>query len=134
MVNNMADLYRKNIGKLGEKVAANYLKNHKYKILQLNYSTKVGEIDIICENKEYIVFVEVKTRIKDSLVDGVYSVNKKKQYHIIRTASNYISEYSCEKQPRFDIIEVEYDKSINKAYVTEHYKDAFAQGGDYAVF
>jgi len=134
MVNKMYDLSNKSLGKIGENIAIKYLKKNKYRIVEANYATKAGEIDIICENKKCIVFVEVKTRKKDSLVSGVYAVNKKKQYHIFKAASSYISAKNIKKQPRFDIIEVEFDENNNCAQVAEHYVDAFSQGGSYAVF
>ena len=59
---------------------------------------------------------------------------KKKQYNIFKTAHTYLNEYPSDKQPRFDIIEVEYDKLTQKSCVREHYINAFIQGGDYGVF
>ena len=50
-------------GKKGELIAANYLKKQKYKILETNYKNQIGEIDNIAKDKNYLVFVEVKTRI-----------------------------------------------------------------------
>ena len=67
-----------NIGKTGgegEKRVANYLRQQGFAIVKRNYTCRYGEIDIIAENDEYILFVEVKTRKKDSLVSGEESVN-----------------------------------------------------------
>lgn len=127
-------IQKKEIGGAGENTAILFLKKNKYKILEANYSTKTGEIDIICENNKYVVFVEVKTRKKNSLVNGVYAVNYKKQEHIIKTAHIYIETHKINKQPRFDIIEVEYDPDKSEYRVINHIKDAFIQGGAYAVF
>lgn len=124
---------KKEVGNLGEEIAIKFLKRNKYKVIERNYKTKLGEIDIICENSEYIVFVEVKTRKQGTAIPGYTAVNYKKQQHIIRTASMYLLENKPEKQPRFDIIEVEYG-SDGTACVKEHYKDAFWQRGDYGVF
>lgn len=130
----MAITKKRSIGNLGEKAAAKFLIKNKYKIIQVNYSNKHGEIDIICTDKDYIVFVEVKTRSKNSFTTGYEAVNKKKQYNIFKTAHTYLNEYPSDKQPRFDIIEVEYDKLTQKSCVREHYVNAFIQGGDYGVF
>lgn len=130
----MDKLSRKTVGELGENIAVKFLKKNKYKILTTNYSTKFGEIDIICENKEYIVFVEVKTRKKDSMVSGVYAVDKEKQRHIFNVADAYLKAYKKVKQPRFDIIEIEFDEQAKNGTVKNHYSDAFIQGGEYAVF
>ncbi len=124
---------KKTIGDLGEKTAVKFLKKNKYKIVETNFSAKTGEIDIICKNKDFIVFVEVKTRKKDSLVNGVFAVNKRKQSHILKTASFYLKLNKIDKQPRFDIIEVVIN-SDGKYTVVEHYENAFIQGGDYAIF
>lgn len=122
------------IGDLGEKAAVKFLKKNKYKILETNFSSKTGEIDIICVNKNYVVFVEVKTRKVDGLASGVYAVNDKKQQHIIKTASAYLFDNKSDKQPRFDVIEVEFDEKLGSAKVTDHIVDAFVQGGKYAIF
>lgn len=122
------------IGNSGEKIAANYLKSKKYKIIAVNFKNKLGEIDIICENKEYIVFVEVKTRSDDSLASGVLAVNKTKQNHILKVANCFLSEFTSKKQPRFDIVEVNHNNKSDVYTVVEHIENAFSQGGDYAVF
>ena len=129
----MGLFHKKEIGNAGENTALLFLKKNKYKILDTNFSAKTGEIDIICQNKDFIVFVEVKTRKKGTQVTGVYAVDKKKQLHIIKTADIYLKKHKCKKQPRFDIIEVEFDSS-GVYYVTNHYVDAFKQGGAYAIF
>lgn len=133
MVSDMKTIKRE-IGDRGEKIALLFLKKNKYKILDTNFSTKTGEIDIICENKEYIVFVEVKTRNKDALASGVYAVGDFKQKHIIKTAHIYLSTHKSNKQPRFDIIEVESDANTSDYKVVNHIIDAFLQRGSYAVF
>ena len=78
----------------------------------------------------YTIYIS-KTQIIFRIIKA--SVNNKKQYHILRTAHKYLSENESNKQPRFDIIEVEYYN--NGTYnVIEHYINAFMQGGSYAVF
>lgn len=133
MVSDMGLFSKKEVGNLGEETAVKFLKKNKYKILEKNYKTKLGEIDIICENSEYIVFVEVKTRKQGTAIPGYTAVNYKKQQHIIRTASIYLQENKPEKQPRFDIIEVEH-RNDGTALVKEHFENAFWQRGDYGVF
>ena len=56
-----------NKGKLWEIEAANYLRKHKYKLVDVNYTTRFGEIDLIVQNKKYLCFVEVKQRNIDSI-------------------------------------------------------------------
>lgn len=91
------------MGKSGEDRVAAFLRSKGYKIVNRNYQCRFGEIDIIAERREYIVFVEVKTRKAGSLVSGEEAVNFKKQERIILTAEDYISKTLCELQPRFDV-------------------------------
>ena len=56
---------KRKFGIIGEKIAQKYLKNNGYKIIENNYYTRNGEIDIIANKEKYIVFVEVKTRTNE---------------------------------------------------------------------
>lgn len=98
-----------NIGKTGlegEKRVANYLRKKGFTVIKQNYTCKYGEIDIIAQNSEYILFVEVKTRKEDSLISGVAAVDGFKQSRILKTAEDFLSKTECELQPRFDVAEV----------------------------
>ena len=101
----------RDIGMRGEKIAAQYLKKNGYKIRAKNFLSAHGEIDIVAENKDFLVIVEVKAR-KDSLKNfdayGLPSeaVTKKKQQHILYTARLYLDKNPTEKEIRFDVIEV----------------------------
>lgn len=121
-------------GALGEKLAARYLKEQGYKILKKNYKNKLGEIDIIAVDKSEIVFVEVKTRSASPYLSGQYAVDKRKQFHIMRTASYYLSVTKCDLQPRFDIIEVEVERTTGQMTKINHIKNAFSQTENYARF
>ena len=94
------------IGQIGEDYVAKFLKKKHYKILERNYRKRYGEIDIIAENKYYVVFIEVKTRHTNSMILAAEAVNRKKQLKIIKTASMYLSENETEKFCRFDVCEV----------------------------
>lgn len=116
-----------NIGKtgaLGEKNVVKYLKKHKFKIVERNFVSRFGEIDIIAKNKEFLVFVEVKTRKENSLVSGVCAVDSKKQQKIILTAEYYLSQNETALQPRFDVAEVIYTKDTIK-YQINYIENAF---------
>ena len=112
-----------NIGEIGEEYTVKFLKKKKYKILERNYRKRYGEIDIIAENKNYIVFVEVKTRHKDSMTSAADAVNRQKQIRIIKTASLYLAENETEKFCRFDVCEV-YVNSDNLKLVDINYIEA----------
>ncbi|MCX8015284.1 MAG: YraN family protein, partial [candidate division WOR-3 bacterium] len=77
------------LGQAGEKIAIKYLKKQGYKILAQNYRCPIGEIDIIAQDKEAIVFVEVKTRQSDYLTKPFESVGQKKQEKLRSLAEYY---------------------------------------------
>lgn len=119
-----------NIGKIGgegEKRVANYLRQQGFAIVKRNYTCRYGEIDIIAENQEFLVFVEVKTRKENALVSGIDAVDSFKQKRILLTANDYISKTLCQKQPRFDIAEVViYTKTDgNMGYKLRYIENAF---------
>lgn len=115
----------KYIGNKGEEYTAKYLKNKKYKILAQNYRQRYGEIDIIAENKEYVIFVEVKTRHKNSMTSAADAVNRQKQMKIIKTASMFISENKIEKFCRFDVCEVYINSENLKLIDINYIENAF---------
>ncbi len=73
---------RKQLGRSGEEAVALYLKKNGYRVLDMNYKTKFGEIDIVASKKGTIVFVEVKTRVGESSTyfpeDNIDSRKKRK--------------------------------------------------------
>ena len=115
------------LGKTGEDKVANFLKKSGFKVLKRNYQSKFGEIDIIAENNEYILFVEVKTRKENSLVSGVDAVNFHNQQRILLTAQDFISKTECELQPRFDVAEVIVNEADpeNLKFSLNYIKNAF---------
>ncbi|SEA23711.1 putative endonuclease [Desulfuromusa kysingii] len=95
------------LGAWGEDRAAEYLRLQGMKILKRNYRTPVGEIDIIAQNKKYLLFVEVKTRRGVTFGSPQEAVGIRKQRQIIRTCQWYLQEHKCGKlQPRFDVVAV----------------------------
>ena len=81
---------RRKFGMIGEKIAQGYLKDDDYEIIDTNFYTKVGEIDIICKKNNTIVFVEVKTRTGFEYGTPAMAVDKNKKAHIKQTAKVYI--------------------------------------------
>lgn len=114
-------------GDIGEDCAVKYLKMNKYKIICRNFRKLVGEIDIIAETKEYLVFVEVKTRQQNSLTKPYEAVDYRKQQRIIKTAYIYLEEHHTEKFCRFDVCEVYLDKNNNKLISINYIEDAFQE-------
>ena len=119
-----------NIGKIGsegEKRVAEFLRRRGFSIIKRNYLCRYGEIDIIAENQEFLLFVEVKTRKEQSLVSGAQAVDAFKQKRILLTANDYIAKTESEKQPRFDIADVTvYNKEDgNLGYRLNYIENAF---------
>ena len=101
---------KRQIGTIGEDAAAKHLKKNKYRILRKNYVALDYEIDIIAENKDFLVFVEVKTRTVGKESDNeprpASAVTPEKQRKIISTAKFFLGGRQQSKRIRFDIIEV----------------------------
>lgn len=93
-------------GAWGEALAAWYLRKKKYSIVAVGYRSRFGEIDIIAENKQYLVFVEVKLRKNADFAAAREYVNRRKQDKLRVTASVYLSAHPTKLQPRFDVIEI----------------------------
>lgn len=98
--------YRQKIGQIGEQKAQNYLKRRGYQILECNFRTKGGELDIIAKEGECIVFVEVKTRTNDQYGAPAEAVSFYKQQHMMSAANYYLSRYGFDLECRFDVVEV----------------------------
>jgi putative endonuclease len=96
---------RKALGAQGEEQAAKLLKKNGYKIIEKNYRSSFGEVDIIAEDKNDLVFIEVKLRTSDLFGLPQDAVNKKKQDKIIKSALQYVkSKGLIEKNLRFDVV------------------------------
>ena len=94
------------LGYYGEILASRYLREHGYYIVDAHYSCRLGEIDLIAEDKKYLAFVEVKTRSEGMKYSPAEAVDFNKQNKISAAASLFLTSYKTERQPRFDIIEV----------------------------
>lgn len=94
------------LGKDGEALAAEYLTGRGYRIVEKNWSAGHKEIDIIAEDKDFIIFVEVKTRMDDFRLHPREAVSVLKQRNIISAAQSYIRKFNIEKEARFDIITI----------------------------
>lgn len=111
------------LGKLAELKACEYLKKKKYKLIDVNYSTRFGEIDLIMTKGKFICFIEVKMRNQNSIAQPAEFVDYRKQRKIIATAEIYIANNNINLQPRFDIVEVYSENNIIKSI--KHLENAF---------
>ena len=98
---------RKKLGKAGEAIACKYLKRLGYVIIARNYSTRIGEIDIIAKDGDTLVFVEVKTRRSDAYGRPEEAINAKKKRKLSRLAQLYIKNKNLyNKKARFDVVAI----------------------------
>ena len=82
------------------------MRRKRYTIAAANYRCRFGEIDLIAENRKYLIFVEVKLRKNARFAEAMEFVDAKKQERIRQTAELYLAEHETQKQPRFDVIEI----------------------------
>ncbi len=114
-----------NLGKEGEDKAVNFLTSKGYNILERNYKSIFGEIDIIAKEGKTIVFIEVKSRKNYSFGTPIEQISWNKQQHIIKIALTYLKKNQLQNQPvRFDVIGIFPNK-------IELIKNAFESGNNY---
>jgi putative endonuclease len=111
-----------NIGMQGERAACEYLKKLGYQIIERNWRTKIGEIDIIAEHKKILIFVEVKTSLKRGSVPPELRVNVHKQRKIKQLAALYLKSRRIQPPVRFDIAAVWWDTQLR----VQHIENAFS--------
>jgi putative endonuclease len=99
-----------------EKLALKHLKKHKLKLVQQNYHCRLGEIDLIMQDKDCLVFVEVRFRNNSDFGDGLDTVNLSKQRKLTLTAQHYLLQAGLyENTPvRFDVISISKQNSKPK--------------------
>ena len=99
---------RLSLGKKGEDLAIAQLRALRYKIIERNFKCALGEIDIIAQEKDTLVFVEVKTRRTEDFGGPAAAVNQRKQRQLSRVALTYLNQKKLAEMPaRFDVVAVE---------------------------
>lgn len=122
--------YNLNFGKASENTAAEYLKRQGYSILEVNYRTKLGEIDIVAKEDRVVCFIEVKSRSSSAFGLPEEAVDKRKQHKLSRCALSYLKEKHLYKQScRFDVLSI-LGNERNQPHF-ELFRDAFGLVGDY---
>lgn len=102
-------------GKTGEDLAVRYLETHGYRVLDRNYTTDVGEVDIFVTDEKTLVAVEVKSRLSLEYGTPAEAVGHEKIKKISQVTAQYIKQYRLFDVPvRFDVVEVYLgDKTVN---------------------
>ncbi|MBF0483733.1 MAG: YraN family protein [Candidatus Omnitrophica bacterium] len=115
---------RKEFGKRGEDLAVAYLLDQGYEIIKVNYRKRSGEVDIVANDKDYLCFIEVKTRHTDEYGTPLEAITAFKQRQLIKIAKMYIADNELEDSAvRFDVVGIMvYPDSSNEINLI---KDAF---------
>lgn len=118
------------IGKKGEEVVASWLINSGYIILERNWKVQTGEIDIIAIEKDFLVFIEVKTLLNTTLESLDVIVGKRKQIKISQTAKYFLQSHRQYHKlaMRFDVVVLRSTPFNLEHPKVLHIKNAF---GDY---
>ncbi|WP_243310765.1 YraN family protein [Fundidesulfovibrio agrisoli] len=111
------------LGREGEDAAESLLRRAGMRVLERNFRCRTGELDLVCQHGDTIVFVEVKTRGLGSLGSGTDAVDGRKRGKLIRAASEFLSARGWWERPcRFDVVSVVSD---GERLTAEHVPDAF---------
>lgn len=97
----------KPLGRRGEDLAASHFRGMGWEVLERNYRTRLGEIDLVCRDHDTIVFVEVKTRTSADIARPDQSVTQRKQAKLRRLVEEYLVKHNLESSDvRFDVLGV----------------------------
>jgi putative endonuclease len=119
----MSSSNRRIQGKAGEDLAAKFLERNGLKIIERNYRFERGEIDLIAEEGDELVFVEVKARRSMMFGTPEEAVTEEKQKQVHAIADGYLFEHDIDNRPcRFDVVAIEFKHG--KAEI-RHIRDAF---------
>ena len=105
-----------------EIIAQKYLTQHGLKLIEQNYHSRYGEIDLIMQDQSTLVFIEVRQRSPQFFGGALASVDLRKQQKITLTAQQYLSARHIDSACRFDVVALDKDHQI------EWVKDAFNAG------
>ncbi len=125
----------KQIGYYGEKQALRYLKRQGYRRVARNVHCGRKEIDLIVKNKQYIAFVEIKTRSFDTQSEAMtqrpsLAVDAAKRERTVLAAKEYLHTHPTRLCPRLDVVEVYLDRTQgHKVFKIHHIEGAFDKAG-----
>ena len=111
--------YKVALGKYGENLAAQFLRRQNYRLIDRNYYTNFGEIDLIAAKGDELLFCEVKTRTSSDYGYPEEAVNYFKLKHLFKAIQLYLNRWPTEKFWRLDIISVEIDRVKKTAKIRQ---------------
>ena len=103
---------RRDIGKLGEKIATGFLRKKGYRIRETNFRCREGEIDIVAQQKDCLVFIEVRTKSNLDFGTPEESITQSKKERLVSSALSYISSHeNLPPLQRIDVVAIEIDEA-----------------------
>lgn len=91
-------------GHEAEEIAATYLQQFSLTLIERNYRSRFGEIDLIMQENDILVFVEVRMRTQNTFGGAAFSITPVKQAKLLRTARHYLAKIDTHPPCRFDVI------------------------------
>jgi len=120
----MKSVPKQALGRLGESLAAEFLEKLGYSIIERNFRTPYGELDLVSKHGDVIIFTEVKTRASSSLGPPEISINHKKAEHIRSSAEYYIQQHpEMSDEWRIDVISIQMKSKNIPPYII-HFENA----------
>jgi putative endonuclease len=125
----MADTTPADLGRWGEKQAVRFLKRLGFKIIERNFVSPVGEIDVVAREGDVLVFVEVKTRTEADFGGPLPAVNASKRRKLVQVAKSYLAgRRALDVKCRFDVVGVVQKLGSDEPEI-EHVRNAFSASG-----
>jgi putative endonuclease len=110
-------------GDLGEDAAARFLESRGFKVLERNWRFRQWELDLVCRDKDTVVFVEVKTRRAGSMSTPADALDRRKRERLVKAASQYLTRHDLWDAPcQFDLAGV---VDTGTSMDVEHFENAF---------
>ena len=120
---------RRLFGQEGESAAEQYLRHKGFQIVARNLRSSVGELDLVAEDGQVLVFVEVKARQSDVFGGAIHAVHQRKRQKLIQLAAQYLARHHIkDRLCRFDVVLLQGTDAA--APQIEHIQNAFEVSGD----
>ncbi|MGH7184192.1 MAG: YraN family protein [Nitrospiraceae bacterium] len=120
---------RRSVGQEGESAAEQYLRQKGYRIVGRNLRSSVGELDLVAEDGQVLVFVEVKARRTGAFGGAIHAVHQRKQEKLIQLAALYLARHHIKgRQCRFDVVLLQGVGTLPTQI--EHIQNAFEVSGE----
>lgn len=120
---------RRRLGQKGESAAEQYLQHKGYRIVGRNLRSSVGELDLVAEDGQVLVFVEVKARRTDAFGGAIHAVHQRKQEKLIQLAAQYLARHHIkDRLCRFDVVLLRGTDTVSSQI--EHIQNAFEVSGE----